>query len=376
MSAKRLLIVSTVPQMLQACLLPFADHFRAQGWRVDAMAADMQKFPALIQHFDQTWQVPFSRNPLFWRNLTTVPRAIRKIVTEQQYDIVHVHTPVAAFVVRYALRNLKSNRPKVIYTAHGFHFHSGGHPIKNAMFFLLEKLAGRWTDSLIVINREDEAAAKRFHFLPRKLIQYMPGIGVDLENYSKTKVSTEAMAVIRHQLNIADAAPIFLQVAEFTPQKNQALTLRAFAALTDTRAQLIFAGVGATLERTQQLAKQLGVAERVHFLGFRKDIPTLICMARAVLLVSDREGLSRSIMEAMSLETAVIGTNIRGIRDLLQDGAGMLIPTRNCAALTQAMQSVLLKPELASEMGQVGRKQVMQYNLPNIISMHEALYAQ
>ncbi len=370
---KRLLIIATVPQMLRACLLPFADHFRAQGWQVDAMASEFKQAPEVIAHFDQVWEIPFSRNPLFLSNLLTAPKQIRRIVTEQGYDIVHVHTPVAAFVVRFALRQLK-NRPKIIYTAHGFHFYRGGNPLKNAIFFTLEKLAGRWTDYLVVINQEDAAAAKRLRFLPAAQIQYMPGIGIDLEKYNQGKIPANAAATLRRELNIVDHAPIFLMVAEFTPQKNHRIALQAFAALPNKDAQLLFAGVGQSFPQILQLAESLGIKDRVHFLGYRDDIPTLISVANAMLLVSDREGLSRSVMEAMSLGTPVIGTNIRGIRDLLQNDAGILIAARDVKALTQAMQTIILNPDLAAKMSAQGQQQVKQYNLRHIIQLHEELY--
>ena len=78
------------------------------------------------------------------------PREIRELVQRNDYDVVHVHSPVAAFVVRFALRRL--SRPRVVYTAHGFHFHRTAGRLRNAAFQSLERLAARWTDELIVIN--------------------------------------------------------------------------------------------------------------------------------------------------------------------------------------------------------------------------------
>ena len=104
----------------------------------------------------------WSRDPLKLQNLMVAPRQIQEVVAQEEYDLVHVHTPVAAFVSRYALNSLrKRGKPKLVYTVHGFHFYRGRAKLKNALFLALEKLAGRWTDYLIVINREDEEAAKR-----------------------------------------------------------------------------------------------------------------------------------------------------------------------------------------------------------------------
>ena len=185
----RLLVITTVPASLRGFLLPFAYHFRAKGWWVDAMAQGVSTCAECLEAFDQVWEVEWSRNPLDPQNLSVAPRQIREVLAQGRYDLVHVHTPVAAFVTRYALNGFrKRGRPKVIYTAHGFHFYRGGALTKNAIFLSLEKLAGRWTDYLVVINREDEVAAKRYRIVPTERVRYMPGIGVDAECYSPSTI--------------------------------------------------------------------------------------------------------------------------------------------------------------------------------------------
>src|SRR5207237_617615 len=119
-----LLMVTTVPEMLYGFLLPFARHFRACGWRVDAMAQGVSSWPDCVQAFDRVWDMEWSRNPVHPRNMLVAPKGVRDLVAREGYDIVHVHSPVAAFVTRLALRRLrKQGKPRVIYTAHGFHFY-------------------------------------------------------------------------------------------------------------------------------------------------------------------------------------------------------------------------------------------------------------
>jgi len=103
----KLLIVTTIPSTLNAFLLPFAHYFRAQGWRVDAMACGITANTECLQAFDRIWDIQWSRNPLNPINLAVAPGIIQEIVQQEKYDIVHVHTPVAAFVTRYALKNLR-----------------------------------------------------------------------------------------------------------------------------------------------------------------------------------------------------------------------------------------------------------------------------
>ena len=365
-----LLMVTTVPDTLRGFLLPFAEHFRRRGFRVDAMAAGVSGCPDSVAAFDRVWEVAWSRNPLDLRNLA-VARRVRDVAT--RYDLVHVHTPVASFVTRLALRGRpRTGRPRVIYTAHGFHFYRGGPRLCGLAFRGLEQLAGRWTDYLVVINREDEEAARRM--LSAERVRYMPGIGVDLDRYAPAAVSETDVSRVRRELALGAASRLFLMIAEFIPRKRHRDALAAFARLDRADARLAFAGTGPLVDEMQRRAAELGVADRVHFLGVRRDIPALVRASVAVLLPSQQEGLPRSAMESMSLGVPVVGSRIRGTADLLEGGGGVLVPVGDVAALTDTLARILDHPEEAREMGRRGRERAASYHLETIIAMHEALY--
>ncbi|MEG5031431.1 glycosyltransferase [Microcoleus sp. AT3-D2] len=372
-----LLIITTIPATIHAFLLPFAERFRELGWRVDAMACGISENAECLQAFERVWDVEWSRNPLDMRNFLVAPRVIREVVQTEQYNIIHVHTPVAAFVARYALKDLKKQRKfQVIYTAHGFHFHPLGKPLKNAVFLNLEQLAGPWTDYLVTINREDESAAKRYKILPPERVRYMPGIGVDLDRYSPSAVSEADVKQVRQEMSLNGETQLFLSAIEFIPRKHPQDVLKAFAKLARPDVDLAFAGDGPMLAEIQQLASDLGVKNQVHFLGNRRDVPTLMRASVATLLASEQEGLPRSIMESLSLEIPAIGTDIRGTRDLLEGGCGLLVKLGDIEGLAQAMAWVLDRPVAAREMAQRGRKSILAYELQNILKQHEALYAE
>ena len=372
-----LLFITTIPSTLNF-LAPLARHFRAKGWRVDAMAQGIStSTEACLNAFDQLWDVEWSRNPLDLRNFLSAPQQVLQVCTEQEYDLVHVSTPVAAFVTRYALKDWrKKGTQKVIYTAHGFHFYSGGTLLKNAIFLGLEWLAGRWTDYLVVINHEDEQAAKRYHIVLPEQVRYMPGIGVDAEYYNPSAVSEMEVEKLRQDLGLTSEIPLFLSLSEFIPRKRNENILRAFARLARSEVHLAFAGEGPLLEEMQHLASKLGIHHQVHFLGFRQDVPVLIRASVATLLSSSQEGLPRSVMESMSLEIPVIGTEIRGTRDLLEGGYGILVKVGDVKGLTQAMAWVLDHPEEAQAMARRGREHITHYEVQLILKLHETLYAE
>ncbi|RDI95092.1 glycosyltransferase family 1 protein [Meiothermus sp. QL-1] len=370
----KLLIVATTALFFTEFLLPYATHFRRQGWRVDGAAADAPGCEACRAAFDHLFHLPMSRNPLDPRNLPLGMRTLRGIVEREGYQIVHVHTPIAAFVARLALRSWRARgQGRLIYTAHGFHFHPHGHPVKNALFYGLERVAAPYTDYLVVMNETDRKAAERLVGPSRTV--YMPGIGVDLEFYSSRQAPPEAVAALRRSLGLGPGTPYFLMIAEFIPRKRHRDALQAFALLGDTQAHLLLAGQGVLMEEMKALAARLGIAQRVHFLGYRRDIPALIQGALATLLPSEQEGLPRAIMESFCLGVPAIGADVRGIRELLQDGAGLLHPVGDVRALAQAMRWVLENPEASRAMGRLGQERVKAYDLRNLLRLHEELYA-
>lgn len=370
-----MLIVATVAGMIEDFILPFISHYRNLDWQVDGVALDITSNSACTATLNSVWDVPWSRNPLDPRNLINAVPCIQEIVVQGNYDLVHVHSPVAAFVARYAISQLKmKQKPRVIYTAHGFHFHQQGNPLTNLLFLNLERLAGKWTDCLITINREDEAAARKHHLLPDSRIFYTPGIGLELDKYARHQVSQSQTEAIRQELQLKTEDILLLTVAEFMPRKRHRDQLLALKQLNRPEVHLALAGDGDTRPEIEHLAQKLGLSQQVHFLGFRYDIPALICASKALLLTSGREGLPRSIMEAFCAATPVIGTKIRGIQDLLVDDCGLLVEVGDIKALSQAIAHMIDHPQQAAKMGANGRQKIAMYDVQNIIEQYTQIY--
>ena len=361
--------------MFRDFLNPFGPRFRGVGWRVDAMARGMTDSIDSMGLFDNIFDIGWSRNPIGIENFFQAPLNFRYRVAEAGYDLVHVHTPIPAFVSRCSLAPLaKGRRPRLIYTAHGFHFHSEGSVWKNHLFLGLEKLAGRWTDRLIVINKEDQRAAEAHGLVAKNRIVYMPGIGIQRGDYDRNSLPADAAELVRKELGIDRAAPVILMLAEFTPGKRHFDALRAFASMKNRAAHLLLAGEGPLMNEVRQLASQLGVENRVHLLGFRRDVPVLLKASTMSILPSEREGLPKSIMEALNMEVPVIGSDIRGIRELLEAGAGLLLPVGDGKRWAQGMDWVIENQTQAATMAQIGCSRMSVYERGHILDLHEQLY--
>jgi glycosyltransferase involved in cell wall biosynthesis len=373
-SKPRVLFATTIAATLRAFLLPLARHFQERGWRVDAMANGVAKDQVCLSTFERVWEADWSRNPLHPKNLMMAER-IRNLTRENKYDIVHVHTPVAAFVTRLGLDSLRhKHRLQVLYTAHGFHFHPMGNAIRNNLFELLERKAANWTDFLIVLNRDDLRAAKEKNLIRPDRLRFMPGIGVDRSRYSSSSVSQSELDRLYAELGISAATPVLLMVAEFTERKRHTDAIRALAKVVQPPAHLVLAGSGPLFEPMRRLAADLGAANRIHFLGNRNDVPVLMKASRALILPSNQEGLPRCILEAMSMGLPVIGSRIRGTAELLERNAGLLVDVGDINQLAKAMQLMIDDSTAAAVLGEAGLQQSEAYDLSHILRMHEELY--
>lgn len=370
----RLLVVTTVVDTLEAFLLPFADHLRDRGWTVDAASAGVSTNSVVSPHFDRTYEMVWSRHPFDGDNLDAIAQ-VRDIVASGRYDIVHVHTPVASFVTRLALKGLRTRTgTRVVYTAHGFHCRPGGDPLKNRAFAALERTAAAWTDALVVINHEDERLARSVGLGGRGTVHYMPGIGIDLTVYSRTSTPPAAVTAIRDELGLQPVDSLFLMIAAFDPGKRHIDAVNALRLTGEPTYHLAFAGTGPGMEDMRSLTAELHLSENVHFLGRRSDVQALLAASSALVHPSLREGLPRSVMEAMAMGTPVIGTRIRGTGELLSGGAGALVDVGDVEGLATAMCSVIQEPDTAREWARRAQVRVSRYALPRVIALHDELY--
>lgn len=374
MEKPRLLIVSTVAITLRLFIIPFCLHFRSMGWTVDGMAAGISESAECREAFDRVMEVPWSRNPLDLPGLLCGLKQVRDVVSNGCYDLIHVHTPIAAFTLRWAVSLLK-NRPPVIYTAHGFHFHEGGTALKNAIFLLFEKMHAQRTDRLIVINDEDYVAAVKHRLVPPERLIRMRGIGVDTEFFAPGSITAEKKRAIREQMGLGQEDHLVLMVAEFNPDKCHRDAILAIKSLDDKNVHLAFAGTGRLEKSLKEFAVRLGVSDRVHFLGFRSDVNQLMSAADATMLPSRREGLPRVVLESLSLGVPVIGSDSRGIRELLSDGCGILTKAGDYRSVAEAVKWVIGHPAEAASMAERGRRRVIEYDLRKIMKAHEDVYS-
>lgn len=313
--------------------------------------------------------ISFSRNSYSINNLKSYVE-IKKLIENENYDIVHTHTPNASAIVRVACKNLKKNNLKVIYTAHGFHFYKGG-PIKNwLLFFPVEWLCAHWTDVLITINKEDFLLAQ--YCMKAKKIEYVPGIGIDIKKFSEQKHERKT---IRKELGIKPEEIIILSVGELNYNKNHEVVIRAIKKLKRGDVHYFIAGQGKLKDFLKGLSKKLGLEKQIHLLGFRDDVVRLYQGADIYVLPSFREGLNVSLMEAMTRGLPVICSDIRGNRDLIEEGRGGILCRPNRSdEFYKAIETILNNSDMQKQMVSFNREKIKSFDTVTVINELNRIY--
>lgn len=364
-----ILIAATVAAHLRSFHLKWVHSLRQQGVEVYGIARDISKCENCRDTFTGVIDVPFSREALSFSQVFAAGAKLREIVRGSNTGLVHFHTPNAAFWGRLALRrDVLQGRCKVAYTAHGFHFHKSGGGLRNVIYRSAERLAARYTHALMTINPEDAAEAGRFTLAPGGFHEILPGAGVDLHRFDPQRFNTaQCHATLAGSLGLPEASKFVLMVAEFSVGKRHRDAVDAFARLSLPGSYLLFAGSGSEESRARELVRDYGLAGRVHFLGYRRDVPEVLAASDAVILPSEREGLPVSIMEAMVMEKPVIVADARGSRDLVKPDCGWVHPIGNTGELASLLAQVLSNPEAAAQRAQRGRERVIsKYGWPAV----------
>jgi glycosyltransferase involved in cell wall biosynthesis len=243
------------------------------------------------------------------------------------------------------------------------------------VFAAAEKLAGRWTDRLIVINHEDRAQATRLRIVsPERLVE-MPGIGVDTAWFAPERVTPEAVLAVRGRLAIPQGTTTFVLIGELNRNKRPTDVVEALSSMERGDAHLILLGDGPSRSEVLKAIRAAGVERRVHVQGVVDDVRPYIAAADALILASKREGLPRSIMEGLSMAVPVISSTARGSTQLVMPDAGWVVPTGDVSAMARAMDLVARDPDAARAAGLRGRaRMIAEYDEAVVVERHDRLY--
>lgn len=368
MENKKILIVCTTDSMIWNFLTPHIDYLVNRGHDVEcACSRTGFYFDELTDSGYILHEVDFQRSPFRIKNISAF-FTLRKLIKAYDYDIIQCHEPVGGAIGRLAGRSCGKY---VMYFAHGFHFFDGA-PLKHWMlYYSFEYILSYFTDAIITICKEDFERSKKFH---AKNCYYIHGIGIDYSKYDITNPKQNRKQ-IRQNIGVKNQEIVLITVGEMIRRKNHRIILEAMSAINRHDIHLIICGDGELKDYLFKLSKELGISDKVHFLGFRRDIPNVLCAADAFIFPSLWEGLGLAGLEAMYMGIPVIGSRRQGIKDyVLDNNTGLLFDPQDKYELVSCIESIFQNPKSNSKFSENGKNIALKYSIENSVNDIEKIY--
>ena len=366
---KKILMIATTDNMIWQFLIPHIRHLEKLGNTVECVCArtgfwfeDLEKNHNITMH-----EINFSRNPINPKNVKCY-KQLKNLQKEKKFDVIYCQQPVGGVMGRLLAKKFKL---PCIYTAHGFHFYKGC-PLKNKIIYkTVEKYLSKYTDALITINDEDYEAAKK---MQAKNVYKINGIGMDEKKNQLKEFNFEKF---RRLLGIMPEDKVILTISEINKNKNYETMLKAIKICVekDSNIKFIALGTGVLEQRIKNLSQELGIEQNCLFLGYRQDVWKFLHIADLFIHSSYREGLTLSVIEAMSFGLPCVVSNVRGNRDLIQNGVGgFVINPTDEKEFANKIIKIINDTKLAKNFGDYNKRESEKYKVENIKKQLEEVY--
>lgn len=366
----KILHICAVSCTADTLLKPQINYFLSQKIEVEIACSPGEEVEILQKQGYIVHPVQIDRKISLFSNLKSIYQLI-KLIRNQRYDIVHVHTPIASVLGRVAAKI--AGVKQIIYTAHGFPFHDLSSPKEYFFYSNVEKYIALLTDLILTQNYEDITTAKKLGLCPPEKIDYL-GNGIDIERFHKQHLNSEHQTQLRKSLGIPNSANLIIgTIGRLTYKKGSGYLIEAAAKLLTDFPNLHILIIGPEFvtdpepfqAEIREKIHNLGLNKNVTLTGTRKDIPEILGLLDIFTLPTfTHEGLPRSILEAMSMSLPIVTTDIRGCREAVVHGKnGLIVPPKNSDELANALKQLLSNPQLRLDYGKNSREIVeAQYN--------------
>jgi glycosyltransferase involved in cell wall biosynthesis len=302
-----------------------------------------------------------------------VLRALRDIVLKHDINLIHGHdykSDLFATTLRWWMG--RRQHFALVSTAHAWVMLG----LRGALYRRLDLALMRRFDHLIAVS----------HATKNEMVA--AGLPPDLISVIHNAIDTEAWSPryatlgLKEELGLGRTYPVIGYVGRIMPEKDLETWLRAAALVAQrySEAQFVLVGEGRdgdTLGQLQHLATALGIAERVHFPGYRAHLLPVYGSFDLFVLSSRREGLPNSILEAMAVGLPVVTTDVAGTSELVLDGqTGYVVPQGDVDRLAQAMVTLVADKQLRQRLGHAGRERIeCEFSFTHRLQRIEELYA-
>ncbi len=302
-------------------------------------------------------------------------RAIKKHLKEIQPDIVHTHSAKAGILGRFAAHSL--GNMKVVHTIHGLAFHPYQNELINKFYIAVEKSAAKRTDFFISVAdamTNQVLAAGIGH--PE---QFTTAYSAIEEDDFLQPISEQLKRTFRQKYGIAEDAIVLVTIARLFMLKGHDYIIESAKTLSRQQKNAIwlFVGDGNLSEHYKKQVRYLGLSEKIKFTGLLppRQIPVAIASSDILVHCSLREGLARTLPQAMLCAKPAVSFDVDGAREVVNEKTGRLIEPKNVEQLINACAELIENADLRSKLGKAGRESVKDKFAPNtMVDTIETIY--
>jgi glycosyltransferase involved in cell wall biosynthesis len=317
--------------------------------------------------------LPVLQRELSARSDAATVRSLRQIIGERRPNVLHTHTAKAGATGRLAALTSGRARPgAVVHTYHGHVLSGYFNPGRERAFRLLERMLAWSTDALVAVSDEVRDDLVRMHIAPARKFAVIP-YGFDLDARVKGPLANRAHT--RSELGLGDDAFVIGWAGRLTAIKRPLDLIRVTAGVDG--AVLVLVGDGEERQTTESLARDLGISERVRFLGYRDDLGALYSAFDVFLLTSANEGAPVVVIEALAAGVPVVATDAGGTASVIDEGeTGLLAPVGAVGQLQADLERLRQDPALRAGMGELGARRMRErFSVERMVDDTQRLYA-
>lgn len=322
-----------------------ASQLQLDGHEVRVLIGSEGSVPNTFTAGLQASGVQFAQVPHFMQPIRPAAdvhayRELRKQIAQFKPDVISTHSSKAGVLGRLAARKF---RIPTLFTAHGWAFADGVSSKHAAVYRIVERAMARFAAKIITVSEADRQLALKHRIAPSdRLITIHNGMPDNAPNLRATP----------------EASPVrLIMIARFQPQKDHPLLFSSLAKLTHLPWTLSLIGDGPLQPTYERTVNELGIADRITFLGERADVAEQLAESSVFLLISNWEGFPRSILEAMRAGLPVVASDVGGVRESVHDGTtGFLIPRGDGETLTERLTTIITDERVRLAFGNAGRE--------------------
>jgi glycosyltransferase involved in cell wall biosynthesis len=284
-----------------------------------------------------------------------------RLLRQRRFDVLHAH--MFGSNLWGTLIGRSAHVPVVL--AHEHTWSYSGNPMRA---WLDGRVIGRLSSRFIAVSRSDARRMVEYEHVPADRVVVMPTAYVP-RNGAKVN--------IRAELGLGHADPLVATAAVLRPQKAIEVLLDAFTLLRREvpGVHLVIAGNGPMRPQLEHHTRAAGNQERVHFLGLRGDVESILRQADVAALPSDFEGMPLFAFECMANGTPLVASSVGGLPDLIEDGvSGVLVPPRNPQALAGALSGLLADSERCKRISAAASERLSGFTIDRVARQYAELY--